>query len=575
MPTQFSSQDLGRIFDGRALTRGRSLGLAGGVTVQLDDDTITGVVQDRAAQYRVRITPARMGRRVVFDHHCSCGTRACAHLAAAAFAALDRFPELRRPEQQTFLDSLVTTPEPAPETQRIVFELAPAESPHACVVSTRRVGERSGTVTPLTPAEIAADSQAAPAVREAARALGAGHHDRTGVAAVQVADVLHALVRSGHAQWHAGGRRLIQGETRIVATAAAVRAAAPVRRDRRHQRALVCRCRHRGGRADPHPAAWPGARSHTPPPAEPRRRAAPAADAEPMIIERSFTPVLELTRFPCPDGFGRMQTMDALLLAFDYGGAAVAFDDDRQFVRDDGPGGPVFVRRDKAGEAAVVDAIHRDGLVQMRMATSQSAKGRMVFVFRGRDAAEAWQAFVAERLPVLQGLGWQNRIDQEFGPRLVESVGDCDLRVADASGGRFSLDLGIEIDGARQPLLPILQRLRDRGGMGVGAHHRRPGDHQPGRRPHPEAAGRTDRPAAGGDGRPDRGGHPRPPARPWNWRPARRRASWTWRSWSSRAGRTARRLPTMCRASAASPTFRRCRCRPASPPRCGPTSSRA
>ncbi len=407
-----------------------------------------------------------MGRRVVFDHHCSCGTRACAHLAAAAFAALDRFPELRRPEQQTFLDTLVTTPEPAPETQRIVFELAPAESPHACVVSTRRVGERSGTITPLTPAEIAADSQAPPEIREAARALGAGHHDRTGIAAVQVADVLPALVRSRHAQWHAGGRRLIQGETRIVATAAAtalpprsgviVGTSGPWYVDAVTGAVAPIRIRPPG----------PASRSHTPPPAEPRRRSAPAADAEPMIIERSFTPVLELTRFPCPDGFGRIQTMDALLLSFDYGGAPVAFDDDRQFVRDNGPGGPVFVRRDKAGEAAVVDTIHRDGLVQMRMATSQSAKGRMVFVFRGRDAAEAWQAFVAERLPVLQELGWQNRIDQEFGPRLVESVGECDLRVADTSGGRFSLDLGIEIDGARQPLLPILQRLRDRGGMG-------------------------------------------------------------------------------------------------------------
>ncbi len=48
MPTPFSSQDLGRIFDARALTRGRTLGLAGGVEVQLNGDTIAGTVQDRA-----------------------------------------------------------------------------------------------------------------------------------------------------------------------------------------------------------------------------------------------------------------------------------------------------------------------------------------------------------------------------------------------------------------------------------------------------------------------------------------------------------------------------------------------
>ena len=113
----------------------------------------------------------------------------------------------------------------------------------------------------------------------------------------------------------------------------------------------------------------------------------------------------------------------------------------------------------------MLDAIRQDGLVQMRMATGQAAKGRLVFVFRGRDAAEAWQGFVAERLPALQSLGWQQPDRRRFRASPGGSVGHCDMRVADAPGGRFSLDLGIEIDGARQPLLPILMRLRERGGM--------------------------------------------------------------------------------------------------------------
>src|SRR4051794_23473153 len=124
MPTPFASQDLSRIFDGRALTRGRSLQLTGGVAVQLDTDRITGVVEDRGIRYTVRITPSLLGRRVVFDHHCNCGSRGCAHLAAAAFAALDQFPVLRKAEQRTFLDTLVTAA-PANERQRIVLELAP------------------------------------------------------------------------------------------------------------------------------------------------------------------------------------------------------------------------------------------------------------------------------------------------------------------------------------------------------------------------------------------------------------------------------------------------------------------
>jgi len=147
----------------------------------------------------------------------------------------------------------------------------------------------------------------------------------------------------------------------------------------------------------------------------------------------------------------------------------VPFDDDRQFVRTNAPGGPVFVRRDRTAETAAQDAIRQDGLVQMRMATAQAAKGRLVFVFRGREAAEAWQGFVSERLPALQALGWRNLIDKDFGPRLVENVGLCDMRVSDAApgggDGAFSLDFGIEIDSVRHPLLPILMRLRERGGI--------------------------------------------------------------------------------------------------------------
>ena len=193
MPTPFSSQDLGRIFDGRMLTRGRSLGLTGGVTLQLEGDTICGVVQDRVGQYQVRLTPARIGRRVVFDHHCSCGTRACAHLAAAGFAALDRFPELRQPEQQSFLDALVTPgaprsavavtpaqeppltsrskpepePQPRPELHWPMFELAPAEAPHACSVTTLLLGERTDADVPATPTQIAADERMPTVARQA------------------------------------------------------------------------------------------------------------------------------------------------------------------------------------------------------------------------------------------------------------------------------------------------------------------------------------------------------------------------------------------------------------------------
>ena len=84
MPTPYTTLDLSRIFDARTMTRGRTLGLAGGVEVQLNGETITGTVKDKADTHTVSITPNLLGRRVMFDNKCSCRFTGCVHLAAAA-----------------------------------------------------------------------------------------------------------------------------------------------------------------------------------------------------------------------------------------------------------------------------------------------------------------------------------------------------------------------------------------------------------------------------------------------------------------------------------------------------------
>ena len=474
MPTPFSSQDLGRVFDARSLTSARRLLLGGAVAVELDGEAIAAVVRDAAGVHTGRITPSPAGRRVAFATRCSCGAAACPHLAAAALAALDRFPALRRAEQQSFLDALVTAPEH--ERQRLVFDLAPAAPPHACIVTTLLIGERSGGITATTPRRIAEDAQADATARDLAGLLGGGTETRSFVPPSRVAEVLPGLARSGLARWHAGGRRLIAGEERVFAAASAaslpagseviagetgpwyVDAASGAVGRIRVQAPVMAR----RPPPEPPPAPPPAGRGR---PQPPRRRAVTAAESEQVIVERTPTPVLRLTRFPFPDDAGRMRDLDALVLEFDYGGAVIAADDDRQFLRSDQAGTPVFVRRNRAAEAAALETLRQDGFVQMRMAEGKAAKGRLVFVFRGRDAAESWQRFVAERLPALQAGAWHSLIDPGFGPRPVGAVGAYDMRLADAPHGGFSLDLGLEIDGVRHPLLPVLLRLRERGGI--------------------------------------------------------------------------------------------------------------
>ena len=504
--TPFSTDDLGRVFDAGVLRRGRSLILLEAVSVSLKDASIAVVVEHLGARHTASITPSPRGSRVGFLNRCSCGQSACAHVAAGALAALDRFPALRRAEQ-TSLFSALSTPA-ASERQNLVFELCPGSLPHACFVNTLLIGERTGAMATTTPARILADRASNESSRIMAKMLGAGTSSRVSVAPGGVASVLGLLPRLGKARWHANKRPLVLGEERAfqanlppnlppdsaiilgdtgpwyvdAATGAVGRVRLRQAATPQTQATASPRVFRPSGRPANNPTFLrpePSAARFTgkmPAPkrfrherdAERRPDAIIAAAAGPVILERPPVPVLRLRKVDCPDNFGHMQHIDALTVDFDYEGVLTPGDDERQFLpmtKAASSGEQSFIRRDRAAETAALDALRQDGLSQMRIAEGPTAKGRMIFVYHGRDASERWRSFVADRVPALERLGWRNLIDRDFGPSFVESVGDYDVRVEDAETGKFSLDFGIEIDGARVPLLPILSRLLDQGGI--------------------------------------------------------------------------------------------------------------
>jgi superfamily II DNA or RNA helicase len=183
------------------------------------------------------------------------------------------------------------------------------------------------------------------------------------------------------------------------------------------------------------------------------------------ILERKATPVLRLRRVQGPDEQNRQRMIDVLTLDFDYGGVRVDGADEQAFIRVRSGGQIVFIRRDVAAEAAALDALRPDGFVQMRVADGKSARGQRVLVYRGPEAAAKWHHFVAVRVPELTAQGWLSHIDANFGPQLAENVGNLDMRVEDGEAGTFSLEFGVEVDGERVPLLPILENLLNKGGI--------------------------------------------------------------------------------------------------------------
>ena len=73
------------------------------------------------------------------------------------------------------------------------------------------------------------------------------------------------------------------------------------------------------------------------------------------------------------------------------------------------------------------------------------------------DGGAAWLDFVHHDVPALLAGGWRVEIDPSFRYRVIEADTDWNATVNEAgSGWWFSLDLGIDVEGERVQLLPVL-----------------------------------------------------------------------------------------------------------------------
>ena len=465
MPTPFSIDDLARAFDAKALTRGRSMILLGRVEAAREGDAIVGTVDHLGMHQAATLTPQRSDKdAVIFASQCTCRQPGCAHRAAIGLVALEKLAAFRpkAPAKPMRIAKRA-------DRHRLLIEISPAAAPAAFTAATILVNERTGAQAPATPAEIAGEASLLKASRALAAQLGQGAEAVSDVTEQNAASVLEALARSGKAFWKPTGKRLAMGSERLQEPDAPLSLPErsgwiPTQTGHWYVDAVT-------GATGPvrvrRPAPPPAPRASSPRVrrAGGRRQVPTLAEMfEPVAAERLFTPVMRLERVQAPDDFGRLQLLDVLMLDFDYNGTLMSPDDERQIVPTASRRGPGFLR-DQTGETETLDLLKGDGFVQMRTPDAASGRGRRVFTFLGRDAAEQWQAFVSRRVPALVELGWRNLIDPDFGPRVVERVGLFDMQVTDAEPGSFALDLGIEIDGIRRPLLPILSRLLERGGM--------------------------------------------------------------------------------------------------------------
>ncbi|PWC86520.1 RNA helicase [Azospirillum sp. TSH100] len=414
-------------------------------------------------------------------------------------------------------------PAPKPEPVRSLrWTLEPGQGDVACYILAEFVTEGSADSSPATPRDVLAKAPRSldgDADRAIARLLGGGGTERTPVAKSRgeaVDRLLRRLLSTGRLRWR-DGTPLAEAPGRTVRTFRdpATRKLRPTGLPERSVlvkgQSYWCVDSATGTvfpvdlqvvevpKAKPVPAAPPpppvpskatpsrlfgpsrsGVASMpriTPPPSIAtssfRDNAIPgvrsgAADAA-AILDRSPRIIARLGRVVTPaDGL-----VDVLRLSFDYGedGLAVEIepDDQRQFARyEDEFGDVTFVRRDKADEQAALDRLSGLGFAQARIEPPKgalNARGSRVHWLTGRDVEERWQHFLTNEVPALTKAGWIVEVGADFGTRVIEPGAEVEVAVRDAGDGWFDLDVGVEIDGERQPLLPILARLVEKGGL--------------------------------------------------------------------------------------------------------------
>ena len=153
-----------------------------------------------------------------------------------------------------------------------------------------------------------------------------------------------------------------------------------------------------------------------------------------------------------------------LQLAFDYGDLRLPPDDHGRDGFDRFENGRlVRMQRDREAETRAMQYLRSRGLAEGReLGDDEPELAELppgVFVALAHDEADEeaiWLDFMLADLPDLQAEGWQVEIEDSFPYRIAE-VADWHLDLEEQPDNHwFDLDLGIEVDGERVPLLPIL-----------------------------------------------------------------------------------------------------------------------
>jgi superfamily II DNA or RNA helicase len=160
-----------------------------------------------------------------------------------------------------------------------------------------------------------------------------------------------------------------------------------------------------------------------------------------------------------------------VVLSFYYGGTRVAASDERTRVFRSDAGELEAVDRDRAAEHEARRVLERLGAVELACLDSVAPPDGCDadYVVRADGDEHSFCAFTARALAIWASLGWRVEVDGAYPFRVVDREPVWYARVEPrAVEGRdepldwFGLELGVDVDGARIDLLPVLLDMLER-----------------------------------------------------------------------------------------------------------------
>jgi superfamily II DNA or RNA helicase len=174
------------------------------------------------------------------------------------------------------------------------------------------------------------------------------------------------------------------------------------------------------------------------------------------------TPHLTLSHTKSRTPWGSIEEDTGASLTFDYNGTMLSPKDPRQELETTRGKTIVISPRNTQAEAAAAKLLEDAGLWSDGSYRTR-VDGRYTFA-RGGDTTLKWATFLQHTIPRLRELGWVVMIAKAFPVSVTEPTG-WDVALRDVDNQWFELDIGVDVDGRRVALLPIV--LEALGGLRI------------------------------------------------------------------------------------------------------------